>query len=446
MSNSLSGIKQASTAMAKEFDQVSTTAVQRRRVVLAGSIGSVVEFFDFAVYGYVATTIAALFFPKESPTAGLLSTLAIFAVAYVVRPIGGILFGHFGDRYGRKPALAVSVIAMALGTFLIGILPTHQTIGDAAPLLLVLIRVLQGLSAGGEIGGASAMLAETSRDENRGLLTSTTQIGSLIGLLLASAIVALTNLAVSKEQFAEWAWRIPFLLALPTGLVGLYIRSKLEEAALFKQVEKSGELAQVPVIEVLRTSFKSVMKAFGIATVDFAGFYIVFIYVTIYLQTIGKMSRIQATWSSSVTLLISALALGLFAHLSDRLGRRPIIAASCIGFIVLTLPMFKLLQGDNLLLAALAQIVLGLCVACIMGPLWTTLAEMFHTRVRYTGMSLGFNLAAVFIGGISPYIATWLTVVTGDKSSPAYFLMATAVVTLLTVLTVQETSGKPLQK
>jgi len=445
MSNAYSGGLELAGVTANQ-PGLEVAAAQRLKVILAAGIGTTVEFFDFAVYGYVATTIAALFFPQSSPTAGLLATLAIFAVAFVVRPIGGILFGHFGDRYGRKPALAVSVVAMALATFLIGLLPTYDTIGVLAPFLLVVIRSLQGLSAGGEIGGAAAMLAETSPDKHRGFISSATQVGSLAGLLLASAVVALTTLSVSKEEFASWAWRIPFLLALPTGLIGFYIRSRLEEAPAFKEIERSGEIAQLPVAEALRTSSKLVLKAFGIAAADFAGFYIVFVYVSIYLQTVGKMTRLQATWSSTATLLVAALALMGFGYLSDRIGRRAVIAASCIGFLIATLPMFHLMQGESLALAVLAQIVLGLCVACIMGPLWAILAEMFSTRLRYSGICLGFNLAAVLIGGTSPYIATWLISHTGDKSAPAYFLMAMAVVTLLTLLTVHETAQKPLPK
>jgi MHS family proline/betaine transporter-like MFS transporter len=446
MSNSYLGVQQASAAAVEESALGDVSAAQRRKVVLAAGIGTVVENFDILLYGYSATTIAELFFPHSSPMAGLLATLAIFAVAFVVRPIGGILFGHFGDRYGRKPALAVSVIAMAVATFFVGILPTHATIGDTAPLLLVMIRLLQGLAAGGELGGATTMLAESSRDDHRGFITSSAQVGSLGGFLLASAVVALTNLAFSKEQLTEWAWRIPFLLALPTGLVGLYIRSKLEEPLLFKQIEKSGKLARLPVIEAFRTSFTLVLKAVGICAVDFAGIYIVLVYVSIYLQTIGKMSRVQATWSTSATLLVALLALPVFGRLSDRFGRRPVLAASCIGFLILTIPMFRVMQADNLALAVLAQIVLGLCVACIMAPLLATLAELFPTRVRYSGICLGFNLTAVLVGGFSPYIATWLIAETGDKSAPAYFLMAMAIITLGTLLTVRETAGKPLPR
>jgi MFS transporter, MHS family, proline/betaine transporter len=419
-------------------------AGQRRRVVYAGAIGSVVEFYDFGIYGYAATTLAALFFPSSSPAAGLLAALAVFAIAFVARPIGSVLFGHIGDRMGRKPALALAVIMMALATFAVGLLPAYAAIGVAAPSLLFVARLLQGLSAGGELSGAASILAETALDHRRGLMTSTTQVGALVGLLMASAIVGILNLVLTPQQFTEFGWRIPFLLALPTGLVGLYIRSKLEDSPAFERVLNKGEVASVPVIDVFRENFPAMLKATGLTAVNFAGYYIVFVYLTIYLQTVGTLSRAQATWSTTATLVVAAVTLPLFALLSDVIGRKPVIAGAGIGFLVLTFPLFKVMQGDNLTMIVAAQIVLGLCEAAIMGAIWATLTELFPTRVRYSGIGIGYNIAGVLVGGSAPYIATWLVSQTGDKSSPAYFLMAVSAVTLLTLLTVPETAGRKM--
>lgn len=238
-------------------------ADSRRRVVFACAIGSMVEFYDFGVYGYLATTISGLFFPKSNQSAALLSTLAIFATAFLIRPVGSVVFGHVGDRYGRKPALAASVIMMALATCFIGILPTAQTIGVAAPILLLAARLVQGLSAGGETGGAATMLAEASLSRNRGATTSAIQIASLAGLVLASGVVAGLSMAISSHDMAAWGWRIPFLLALPTGLVGLYVRNKLEDTKAFQKLARAGAISQVPAIEAFRSDFVPMMKTFG---------------------------------------------------------------------------------------------------------------------------------------------------------------------------------------
>ncbi len=421
-----------------------TTPTQRRRVVFAGAIGSVVEYYDFGVYGYTATTLAILFFPTSSASAGLLATLAVFAVAFVARPVGSVLFGHIGDRYGRKPALALAVIVMALATFAIGLLPTHASVGIIAPILLVVARLLQGLSAGGEVSGAAALLAEAAPANRRGLMTSATQVGSVLGLLSASAMIGLMHYALTPEQFAEYGWRIPFLLGLPTGLVGLYVRHRLEDSTAFRKIEKSGEVAALPVVELFRSHFITMLKGVGLTAANFAGYYFVFVYLSIYLQTSGTLTRAQATWSTTATLIVAALSLSLFGWLSDIIGRKWVIGGSAVGFILLTLPMITIMQGTDLTMIIAAHMVLGLCEAAVLGAIWGALAEMFPTRVRYSGVGISFNIAGVLVGGSAPYIATWMIQQTGDKSSPAYFLMTVSAVTLLTLFTLPETAKREM--
>ncbi len=429
--------------MAGAYDE--TSPEQRRKVVVAGAIGSIVEFYDFGIYGYLATTIASLFFPKASPTAALLSTLAIFATAFLMRPIGSVIFGHIGDRYGRKPALAISVILMALSTFLLGLLPTAASIGIAAPMLLFGVRVLQGLSAGGEAGGAATMLAEASRSANRGFLASAAQSGSLIGLILASGVVVLLSVVIPADSMTAWGWRVPFILALPTGLMGIYVRNRLKDTARFAHIVESGAVAKVPMVEAFRTSFAPIMKTFGICVLDFVAYYTVFVYLSIYMQTQAGLPRTVAIWSTTLTLVVATITLPGFGWLSDKIGRRPVIAGAGIFFLVTTLPALGYIHDSgSATLATLAQIVLGLGVAAIMGPLWATIAEMFPTRVRYSGMGIAFALAAAVVGGTTPYMATWLISATGSPLAPGYLLMASAVVTLLTLLTMRETAGQAL--
>ena len=422
-----------------------TTPAQRRRVVFAGAIGSIVEFYDFGIYGYLATIIAGLFFPTSNDASALLSTLALFATAFLMRPIGSVVFGHVGDRYGRKPALSVSVILMAVATFAIGLLPTANSIGIAAPILLLLARLMQGLSAGGEVGGAATMLAEASRSSNRGLLASTTQCGSLIGLLLASGVVAGLTAALPPDAMKEWGWRVAFLLALPTGLIGLYMRNKLEDTAQFERLVRTGDVAKMPALEAFRTSSVPILKTFGVSVLTFVVYYFVFVYLTIYMQTQAGLSRVAATWSTSVTLLIATIALPGFGWLSDKVGRRPVMAGSGVFFLVATLPALGYIHDSgSAVTAGISQIVLGLGVAAIMGPLWATVAELFPTRVRYSGMGIAFSLAAAIVGGTTPYLASWLRDATGNPLSPAYLVMAAAMVTLLTLLTMRETAGNSL--
>jgi MHS family proline/betaine transporter-like MFS transporter len=425
-------------------ESATTTRTQRRRVVFAGSIGSVVEYYDFGVYGYTATTLAVLFFPSASPAASLLATLAVFAAAFIARPVGSILFGHLGDRHGRKPALALAVVVMALATFAIGLLPTHASIGLAAPALLAVARLLQGLSAGGEVSGAASFLAEAAPPNRRGLMTSATQVGSVLGLLSASAVVGLLDHFLTPQQFAEFGWRIPFLLGLPTGLMGLYVRNRLEDTAAFRRIEARGEVASLPVVELFRRHLIPMLQGVGVTAANFAGYYMVFVYLSIYLQTTGTLTRAQATWSTTATLIVAALSLSLFGWLSDLVGRKWVIGGSALGFLLLTLPIFRIMQGTDLTLIIAAQIVLGLLEAAVLGAIWGALTELFPTRVRYSGVGLSFNIAGVLVGGSAPYIATWLIQRTGDNSAPAYFLMAVSAITLLTLLTVPETAGREM--
>jgi MHS family proline/betaine transporter-like MFS transporter len=430
--------------LAARSDDAMTMPIQRRRVVFAGAIGSVVEYYDFGVYGYAATTLAALFFPSSSPTASLLATLAVFAIAFVARPIGSILFGHVGDHYGRKPALAIAVLLMALATFAMGLLPTHAAIGLTAPTLLVVARLLQGLSAGGEVSGAASFLAEAAPANRRGLMSSATQVGSVSGLLLASAVVGVMNLILTPQQFADYGWRIPFLLGLPTGLIGLYVRNRLEDTAAFRKLEQRREVVSLPTVELFRTSFIPVLKGIGMNAANFAGYYLVFVYFSIYLQTAGTLTRAQATWSTTTALIVAAVTVAFFGLLSDVIGRKWVIGGSSVGFIVLTLPMFKVMQSSDVKLIVAAHAVMALCEAAVLGAIWGALTELFPTRVRYSGVGISFNIAGVLVGGSAPYTATWLIQQTGDKSSPAYFLMAVGAVTLLTLFTVPETASRKM--
>ena len=444
-SNSLSQGQQSQGQQSQ--DQQSAGAPPREispRVVMAGAIGSVVEYFDFGVYGYVAVILATQFFVSQDPTAALLATLATFALAFVLRPIGGILFGHFGDKYGRKNALSATVILMAGASGLIGVLPTYAAIGVGATALLVLARCAQGIAAGGELGGAASFVAEYSPNHRRGFFCSTTQMGALAGALLASLTVTLLNEILGSAAMEDWGWRIPFLIAIPLGLVGLWIRMRLEDTPRFNAIDETGQKASAPVVELLRTQARGLATCVGLSVLLFSAYYVAYVYVNIHLQTVVKVSSNVAFWSTTATLAVATLCMPLFGALSDRIGRKKVFLGATVAGLVLPLPVFMLLnEGGPAAIGA--QIALGLVDSALMGVAFSAFAELFTTRVRYTGIALGFNIGAAAAGGTAPYICTWLVDVTGSSVSPAYFLMGTAVVTLIAALSMRETAGTNLR-
>ena len=417
------------------------------RVVIAGAVGSVIEYFDFGVYGYVATILAVHFFAAGDPIAALLSTLATFAVAFVLRPVGALLFGHYGDRFGRKNALAATVILMAAASGLIGILPSYAAIGLGATVLLVLARCLQGLAAGGELGGAASFVAEQSPNHRRGLFTSTTQMGALGGSLIASLTVLILNLTLGAETMQDWGWRIPFLMAIPIGLFGLWIRSGLEESEEFEKARAAAaelKKKQQPIRTLFTQYPVKLLQVVALSVLLFSAYYIAYVYVNIHMQTALEFSADFAYLSTTLTLLVSVILMPYFGYLSDKVGRKPVFVVASIAGIVLAVPAFMLFEFGGPV-AVISHIILGLVDSALMGVALSTYAEMFPTPVRYTGIAFGFSVGAALAGGTSPYIATWLVDATGNLLAPAFFLMGTGVITLIAAFMLKETRGIELQ-
>ena len=417
-----------------------------RRAVVGASVGNAVEWFDFAVYGYLAATLGALFFPSNNPTASLLASFAVFGAAFFVRPLGGFVFGPLGDRIGRQPTLAFVIILMSVATFAMGLLPTYAVIGIWAPLLLVILRLLQGFSAGGEFGGASTFLAEYSPDERRGFLVSWIEFSAVGGFLLGSATVLVLTTGLGEDAMSSWGWRIPFLLAGPLGAVGLYIRLRLEDTPEFRALESVGEVSRSPLRETIVQQWKAILQVAGLVIIQNAGFYIVLVYMPTYFsQELGFTNR-GSSLSTVITLLAAMALIPPLGALSDRVGRKPVLAASCVGFALLSYPLFLLMQQVSLFASVLAHVALGALLAIFLSTTIAALTELFPTRVRYGGFSIGYNISVAIFGGAAPFLATWLISVTGNPLSPAFYLVAGAVATFVTLLTITETARTPLRK
>ncbi|MET9503873.1 MFS transporter [Streptomyces sp. NPDC006622] len=422
-----------------------------RRAVGASALGNCMEWFDFGVYSYLAATIGKVFFPGASPGAQLISSFATFAAAFLVRPLGGLVFGPLGDRIGRQKVLAATMIMMAAGTFSIGLIPSYATIGLAAPVLLLLARMVQGFSTGGEYGGATTFVAEYSPDRRRGFLSSWLDFGTFVGYALGSALVTVLNLALTDAQMLDWGWRVPFLIAGPLGVIGLYIRLKLEESPAFQQQldEHEHTLAQ----ESAGSEFRAIIGNHWRALLICAGLVLLYnvtnYMVTGFLPTYQTETLHRSSSSADVLVLVGmvwiVLLITFIGRLSDRVGRRPVYGVSAAAMIVLAVPSFLLIKADGTWPPILGVLILSTLLAGFAAPSAATLPALFPTAVRYGAMGIGFNFAVAAFGGTTPLVAEALIEVTGDDLMPAYYLIAAGAIGLLTVRFLPESAQVALK-
>ena len=417
-----------------------------RKVLTASFIGNFVEWFDYASYGYFATVIAAVFFPEIAPQAALLATFAVFALSFVIRPIGGIVWGSIGDRIGRKTALSWSILIMSGATTVIALLPSYHQIGMLAPVLLLLVRMVQGFSASGEYAGATSFLAEYAPPAKRGFYTSMVPASTAAGLLAGSLMSALLFSQLDTAQLHGWGWRLPFLLAFPLGLVGLYIRLKLEDTPKFRELEAKHHVEATPTRELFNTYRKPIIRAFAVTCLNAVGFYLILSYMPTYLITEMGMEESASFLANSIALFAYIFLIFLMGLLSDRFGRKTALIAASVLFIVLTVPLFGMLEGASFAMIVLIQVIFGALLTVNDGTLPCFLTEIFPTRVRYSGFAFSFNTANALFGGTAPFVATWLISATGSKTAPAWYLVAAAVVALVAMLAARETAGKPLEE
>lgn len=416
----------------------------RNKVVAASFIGNFVEWFDYAVYGYLAVTITAVFFPDSDPTTGLMLTFALFAISFLVRPLGGFVWGHLGDKIGRREALSWSILIMSAATFAMAFIPSYNTIGLWAPVLLLIIRVVQGFSASGEYAGATAFLVEYAPANRRGLYAAVVPASTAAGLLLGSLMAAVLTGLLDAGQMESWGWRLPFLLAAPMGLIGRYIRTRLEDSPVFTELAKEDDVDRTPVSSLFKNHWRQLIQAVGAVLLNAVGFYVILSYMPTYLSKELGLAETASYVATTVALATYIGFIFITGMLSDKYGRKKILITASLLFVVLTVPAFMLLETGNFLVIVLVQILLGAMLSLNDGTLPSFLAEMFPTRVRYSGFAVSFNLSNALFGGTAPFVATVLIATSGSVLAPGWYLMGAAVIALVAVACSAETSKKPL--
>ncbi|MET3932877.1 MFS transporter [Arthrobacter sp. OAP107] len=417
----------------------------RRRVITASFIGNFVEWFDYAVYGYLAGIISTVFFPDADRQTALLATFGVFAISFFVRPLGGFFWGHIGDRLGRRKALSLSIVIMSAATFCIALIPGYGTIGLLAPVLLLLVRVVQGFSASGEYAGASAFLVEYAPAHRRGLYAAVVPASTAAGLLLGSLLAALLTSVLSESQLHDWGWRLPFLLAAPMGLIGRYIRTKLEDTPAFRALSQE-EHGKAPARDMFRNNRKQLIIATGAVLLNAVGFYVILSYMPTYLAEELGFGAGESFLATTIALASYIGFIFVTGIASDRFGRKKMLITASVLFILLTVPAFMLLDTGNFLVIVLVQILLGGMLTLNDGTLPSFLAELFPTKTRYSGFAVSFNLSNALFGGTAPFMATLLIGLTHNKLAPGWYLVAASLISLIAVLFAVETSKKPLQQ
>ncbi|MGH3357564.1 MAG: MFS transporter [Nocardioidaceae bacterium] len=392
-----------------------------RRVVTSAAIGQFVEWYDFVVYAYSAVVISTLFFPGDDPVASLLSTFAVYAVGFGMRPIGGVVFGHLGDKLGRRNVLSAVILLMGTATLLIGLLPTYAQIGIAAPIILVICRMLQGLSAGGEAMGSNSLVAEHSDPRKRGLMVGFCySFANLPAVFAALLVLGITN-TVSASAFEAWGWRIPFLLGGAISFIGLYIRSRVKESPEFEELRSSDTVETAPAISVLRDHTRPLLFTFVLAALSGLGFYSLTGYFVSYLTESVGLSSNQALISNSIGLLVAFVVMPLAGGWSDRIGRKQVLVTGAALTAVVSLPAYLLAGTGTLLPAILGQSLLAFALGVFFGPVGIAFLEHFPARVRFSGSAIGYNAAYIVFGGTAPFFCTWLVARTDSLLAPAVY-------------------------
>jgi MFS transporter, MHS family, proline/betaine transporter len=431
----------ASEAITADSDVVSMS----RKAVICTVVGNSLEWFDFASYAYFAMVISSQFFPAADKATALIASFAVFGIGFVSRPLGAIFFGRLGDIKGRKAALLVAMPMMGFGTMMVGLLPTYQSIGIAAPILLVGCRLLQGFSAGGEAGNAVAYLIEWAPSNRRGLYGSFAHATAVGGTLLGSGLAAVLTTTMSHQALETWGWRLPFLIGgLFIAPLGYYLRSKVEETPRFEATKRTADLTTATYDK--RSAWVNGAKVVGMSCIWFVSYYVYMVYVPAFLTLHGHIHGAAALWITTASFVVMIVCTLIAAVISDAIGRKPLLIVGSLSFIVLSYPLFLLFSSSTSVSLVFSAVVLcGGLIGIFAGTCPATMAEMFPTHLRTTGVSIGYGMSVTIFGGFASVISESLIKVTGSDLSPSFFVICTALISLGVALSLKETARRPLQ-
>ncbi|MBB3664516.1 MHS family proline/betaine transporter-like MFS transporter [Prauserella sediminis] len=432
----------------QDISSASATTVltpERRRAIIAACIGNFLEWYEFALYGYFAAIFAKLFFVDDDPAVSMMLTFLVFGISFVVRPLGGVLFGHIGDRYGRKTTLSAIILTISVATALMAVVPSYASIGIAAPLLILLLRCLQGLSAGGEWMGAAAYVVESAPSHRRAFYGSWQTITIVLGLFTATATSLVLSVSLTGDQLESWGWRIPFLAALPLGMIGLYMRLKLEESIEFEEMSQTESREKSPLREAVRENWRSILLVCGLVCCPTMCTYVLLVFGPKFLAVDLGLGNSTAQTAVMVSMLLLVVLVVAFARVCDRVGRRPFILWGAV-VVMVTAPIgFVLIHQGSLWTVLLGMMLILVGDAMLLAPQPALFSELFPTSRRYSGLAIGYNLGVVLFGGAGPFINTVLISATGTTYAPAMYLSAGALISLICALLVHETLGVSLR-
>jgi len=415
------------------------TALPHKKTILASTLAIILEWYDFSLFGFYAIILSKLFFPFANETTAILSTFLLFALSFLFRPLGSVIVASIGDRIGRKNAFIMTVILMTFPTVLIGLLPTYGSIGIAATVLLIILRIAQALSVGGERSATISLFTELAPPNLKGLYGSMSLFGTTTGILLASAVCGLVSSSMSEGDILSWGWRIPFLLGSITGIAALFLRKIVEESEIFQNLIESGKVSKSPIKESLTKHWRSVLIVLS-ATIMFAvSFYLIFVYIITFSIRFGDMPLSQILNINTINLGLTTLLIPFTAYLSDRVGRKPSLIIGCAGMIIIGFFLFSIFSGDNLTHKIIVQLAGGIFMVIFAGAFAPFMVESFPTRVRMSGISLGNVIGFSVFGGSAPLIASFLISNTGSINAPGLYLSVCSVISLIAVLTIRET-------
>lgn len=415
----------------------------KRKVVISGMLGNGLEWYDYALYGHMSIVFSQLFFPAGDAGKNLILTLLIFAAGFVSRPLGAIFFGRIGDKYGRKKALTMSMMMMAIPTGCIGLLPTYEAIGIAAPILLTVIRILQGLSLGGAYSGSISYVVEHAPPDQRSAIGSVIKLSLVIGFLFGSIVSTLMAAILSEADFYSWGWRLPFFLGVGIGVVGFYIRNHGEESPVYEKAKKDGTLSKSPVKDAFTKYPYKMLQAFMAYIFVTIPFYIIAIYMIAYTKRHLGLSEDDALLINSLAMATMLITVYPAARLADKIGRRPVLLMAIVAMLLVAYPAFEMMQTGTFMAVLGGQVILAMILGWYLGPIPATLVEMFPTSIRYTGMSLAYNLCAI-LGGFTPSVAEYMIRETGSNMSIVWLMIGAGVASFISITLYKDRWREPL--